>query len=257
MKTYYHGTSYYSAYRILSEGFRIVKYFGGGGVKGPGIYVTDNLDYAYDMARGKAWVLENRKNKPCMIKCELKHTSPIFWTDKEYDPKIINYLKKEFNKRIVDSNYDVKKFIPRNKHLTRTEVINLINYWAVQEQKERDKAYKNKPNTWAFYKERGDSSYLENVRHLLSRHGYAGWGQYTHDCWDSDEIVIFNPSEVIPVKVYNVEGDYDEEEHFYTSTKLGEEVSMDNLRLGYEEEFESLKKDDETYKENSIGEMYK
>ena len=257
MKQYYHGTSYYSAYRILNEGFRLIKYYGGGGVKGSGIYVTDNLDYAFDMARSKGWVNEGNPNKTCIIECDLKITQPIFWTKKEYDPKVIKYLKKEFDKRIIDSDYDISKFIPKNKKLTKKEVVNLVNFWGVQSEKEREKERAKRNNSWRACKVKGDSSYLSNVRFLLSRYNYSSWGQYTHDCWDSDEIVVFNPSEVVPIKVYGVTGDWDKKELTYENSKLMGEVSLEDLKEGYEWEKNELKKDDEKWEENISSDMYK
>lgn len=260
MKIYYHGTSYYSAYRILKEGFRIVKYYGGGcAVKGKGIYVTDNLNYAYDMAISKGWNIKDKNypNKACIIQCDLNITNPIFWTKKEYDNKVITYLKKEFSKNIVDYNQNINKFIPKNKKLTKSEVIHLVNYWHTNKQKAKDRFYKNKSNIWGPSKEKGDSCFLDNVRFLLSRYNFSGWGQYTHDCWDSDEIVIFNPSEVVPIKVYNVISDFDEKEFIYRNTKISEEAKISDLKKGYDYEVEYLKKEDEKYGENYFNEMYK
>jgi len=258
MKTYYHGTSYYCAYRIFNEGFRIVRYFGGGGVKGSGIYVTDNVDYAFDMASNKAGWEEKSPNKACFIECDLKLTNPIFWTKKEYDPSVIKYLKKEFNKKIDDWNYDVAKFIPRNKKLTRTEVINLINYWAVQRQKRGDRAAKKGGFwAWGWEKAKGDSCFLNNVRFLLSRHNFAGWGQYTHDAWDSDEIVVFNPSEVVPVKCFTGSGDWDKKEMEWHNVKIGKEIDLEELKKGYDHYAKELKEDDEKYGENLRTELYK
>jgi len=251
MKKYYHGTSHYSAYRILNEGFRILKYYGSSGVKGTGIYVTDSLEYACDMASGKS----SNENGSCFIECELKTTSPIFWTDKEYDPKVVKYLKKEFSKKIDNPDCDIKKNIPKNKKLTKKEVINLVNYWKIKEDKKTERLRNRKPYAWPSWK--GDSSYLENVRFLLSRHNFSGWGQYTHDCWDSDEVVVFNPSEVVPTKVWGISSDYNEKSLFYENVKIGKELTLAELKIGYDFEKELMIKEDEKYDDNLATDMYK
>lgn len=255
MKKYYHGTSYYSAYRILNEGFRLVSYFGGDGVKGTGIYITDNLDYAYDMGYCKS--IPSSPNKTCLIECKIEIKNPIFWTKKEYDNKVIKYIKKEFDKRIVDYNHKISKFIPKNKKLTKNEVINLINYWEVQRNKVREKEIKKDRFGWWLGKEKGDSSYLENTRFLLQRYNFSGWGQYTHDCWDSDEIVIFNPSEVKPIKVFEGLGDFNRNDVFYKNVKLGKEINLDELKRGFEWEEEHIKECDKKWEDDSFSELYK
>jgi len=255
MKNYYHGTSYYSAYRILKEGFRLVNYFGRGGVKGEGIYVTDNLDYAYDMACSKG--TPDTPNKPCLVQCEVKLANPIFWTKKEYDEKVIKYLKKEFDKRIVNRNYKVSKFIPKNKKLTKNEVINLVNYWGVQEEKEREKQRKKDPTSWWDCKGKGNTSYMENARFLLQRYNFSGWGQYTHDCWDSDEIVIFNPSEIKGIKVFEGIGKYNKEDVSYDDVKLGKEIDLNELKEGHDWNEKHIKELDKKWKDDSYSELYK
>ena len=253
MKKYYHGTSYYSAYRILKEGFRLLSGIGQYGVKGPGTYITDNLDYALFMGQSKGGV-EN-PNKPCIIQCELRADGPIMWSEKKYDPKVIKYLKKEFNKKIVDFNYDISKLVPKNKHIARKEAINLVNFWHEKDCKEREK--ERRKSGWGNYKTKGDSSFIENTRYLLSSHGFSGWGQYTHDSWDSDEIVIFNPSHVVPVKVWEATGDWDKEELVFENVKLVKEIKPDELKAGYEYEKKDMKKYDDKYGENLSAEMYK
>lgn len=253
MKNYYHGTSYYSAYRILKEGFRLLSGTGQYGVKGQGTYITDNLGYALFM--GQQYSSSNSPNKPCIIQCEIMIEGPIMWSEKEYDLKVIKYLKKKFNKKIVDYNYSVSKFIPKNKNLTKKESINLINFWHEKHCKERQKQMKN--NRWEFEKTKGDSSFIENTRKLLMFHGFSGWGQYTHEAWDSDEIVIFNPSQVKPKKVYEATGECNDEDSVFRNVKLGKEISILELKHGYEHEKQDLKYYDEKYGENLSADMYK
>lgn len=249
MKKYYHGTSYYSAYRILKEGFRSLSLYGQYGVKGSGIYITDSLRYALMMAHSKTSVPEN---KACIIECAIKLDGPILWSKKEYELKVIRYLKKEFSKKITEYNYDIKKIIPKNKNLTKKEAINLVNFWHEKESKKRLK----QRNEWFDEKQKGDSTFIENTRQLLSYHGFSGWGQYTHESWDSDEIVVFNPSNVIPLKVWSAEGSLDKE-NLFEDAKLVRQLILDELKIGYEKEKEDMKKCDEKYGENLSADMYK
>lgn len=257
MKKYYHGTSYYSAYRIFKEGFRCLRYYGMQGVKGQGIYVTDNTSYAFEMAASKVNFSSDSKNKICIIECDLNLSNPIFWTDKQYDIKVIAYLRKEFSKKIEDPNYDINKIIPNNKQLTKNEVINLVNFWSVQESKKKDKKNKKGMNSYFKEKPKGDSTYVKNSRFLLSRHGYSAWGQYTHDCWDSDEICIFNPSEAVPKKCFNAEGQYNKDSWLADSVKLGSEVSETDLLNGFEAYVQEVKQDDIKWQENMSNDLYK
>ena len=113
MKKYYHGTSYYAAYRIFKEGFRSLKYMGGCEVKGRGTYVTDNLNYAYTMACTKGMGGRKDKNKPCLLECELNLDNPILWVDGKYDEKVIKYLKKEDVELICQTADHFKEVINR------------------------------------------------------------------------------------------------------------------------------------------------
>lgn len=224
MKKYYHGTSYYCAYRILKEGFRSLRYFGCSGVKGDGIYVSDDLSYCEFMSRMGVGSPDGKldPNKSCMIECELKLDKPIFWVTGEYDEKVIKYLKKEFSKDIAKISQKTLKCIPSNKHLTRKELINLVNYWDQQ----RNKRWKKDEDFWY---------YVEICRKLLSKSGYAAWGEYTHREWDSDEIVVFNPSQVIPKKVYKVvTNKFNDDTWMYEDVKIGEEVPEEELQAGYD-----------------------
>ena len=256
MKKYYHGTALYNAHRIFKEGFRLLNYYGSYGVKGPGLYLTDNKSYCFTMASGKAGsYVDEQTNHPCFIECELQLSNPILWVYDKYDEKVISYLKKEFSKRIDDPNYDILRMLPNNKHLTKKEIVNLVNYWAVKVKKERVKAQRKGP--FNDPKDRGTTNYIDNTRKLLRRHGYSGWGQYTHDEWDSDEVVIFNPSEVKPKKCIRVTGTWPSRDADYMNVKLGEEVSLEEMEEAYKLHEEQIVSTDPEYGEDDMRELYR
>lgn len=182
---YYHGTMPYKALQILYEGFRLKKihsWYGSGGTFKQGLYLTKSLSSAKYF--GPDYI----------FKCRLKKGVSIVWIDKGYDKKVINYLKREFSKAILMG--PVSKAIPRNKHLTRNELIHLLNYrfikadfWAWKDSK--------KWNNWY--------NSISSFRQQLQLHKYDGIGELE----SLDGLVIFNPSFVKQIGLFKVSGDYE------------------------------------------------
>ena len=245
MKQYYHGTDYFAAYRILKEGVRRLQNRTGCAVKGDGTYITDDLDYAYSMAKFKS-----SPNNLCIIECELSIDKPILWIDGNYDKKVIKYLKKEFSKNIVDYSKKIDKLIPKNKHLTKTEVINLVNYWDSLKKKYWDSGRESKL-------ENGETYFAENCRKLISKLNYSGWGERTNHHWDSNEIVIFNSSHIRPIKYWSATAIENYDNWTFKNAKLTEEITEQELREGYEKEIEIIKKDADKWDESFYDNMYK
>lgn len=102
----------------------------------------------------------------------------------EYDQKVINYLKREFSKDILTG--PITNAIPRNKHLTRNELIHLLNYRFKRVRKSRNW------EKW-FYS-------ISSFRQQLQLHKYDGVGEVKY----LDGLVIFNPSFVEPIKLFEV-----------------------------------------------------
>ena len=111
---YYHGTIDYNAIQILYEGFRLKKKvspYGRHGTFKQALYLTKSIDTAALFAYGDI-----------VFKCRLAGGLSVLKITERYDPKVIDTLKREFGKSILTG--DISKAIPRNKHLTRKELIN-------------------------------------------------------------------------------------------------------------------------------------
>lgn len=171
---YYHGTSDYKAIQILYEGFRLKKDcsdYGRYGTFKQGLYLTKTLDIAGLFARGY------------IFKCHVKSGTSILWLDGNYDQKVIQYLKREFSKSILDG--DISKVIPRNKNLTKNELIHLLNYRF------------SKAASWARKHRHKWFNVVSSFRQQLQLHKYDGVGETKEE----DGVAIFNPSLVKPVEL--------------------------------------------------------
>lgn len=161
---YYHGTKALGAVCISIDGFRLLpttlRRWGYGAI-GNGIYVTGLLDIASFFA--EAYIFRVR----------MRPGSRILRLDGQYDQSVIDYLRREFGKEVLSHHFD--RAIPKNKHLTRTELIQLANYlW------EKEKGF----TAWGSAEEQGP------MRRYLMKHQYDGVG-----CLDSHMgVVVFNPS---------------------------------------------------------------
>jgi len=172
--TYYHGTRALAAVCISVDGFRLLptnlRHWGYGAI-GNGIYVTTLLDtaayFAYDY----------------VLKVRMAPGTRILRLDGQYDRSVIQYLGREFGKELFTPNFD--RAIPKNKHLTRTELICLANYFW---EKGRGFAAWNGPE------EQGP------MRRYLMKHQYDGVG-----CTESDMgVVVFNPSQLLIEGVFQL-----------------------------------------------------
>jgi hypothetical protein len=115
--------------------------------------------------------------------------------DGKYDPKVIDYLKREFGKDLLTK--DISKSIPRNKHLTRKELINLLNYRYCQMGK-----WKAKDSEKWF-------ATVTSVRQQLVLHKYDAIGEPIKEVG----IAVFNPSHVKPTDIYHVHRGSDHKYH--------------------------------------------
>lgn len=174
---YYHGTSSSNALQILYEGFRLKNHcssYNKTGTFKQGLYLTKTLSVA--TLFGHDYV----------FKCNLEKGVSVLWLDGNYDPTIITYLKKEFSKRIITE--PISKAIPHNKNLTKKELIHLLNYrFSMASWKTRKDAEK-----WA--------ANISSFRQQLMLHKYDGVGETEVEIG----VVIFNPSFVKPVELFNV-----------------------------------------------------
>ena len=122
-----------------------------------------------------------------IFKCRLKRDVSILWITNEYDQKVINYLKREFSKNILTG--DISKAIPRNKHLTKNELIHLVNYRCNKD---------SNPRTHNQYEKWWQT--ICSIRQQLQIHKYDGVGELD----DLIGLAIFNPSLVEPIKLFEV-----------------------------------------------------
>jgi hypothetical protein len=168
-REYYHGTSCCKALQIFFEGFRLKKDCSNWGSRGTykqAIYLTKSL-YTATLFGG------------VIFKCRMVDGASVLRIDKHYDPKVIDSLRREFGKDILTK--DLSKVIPSNKHLTRKELINLLNYRYVQWDTLSD---------W--------ESSISSIRQHLRFHKYDAIG----DTVSLVGLAVFNPSFVKPIQVY-------------------------------------------------------
>jgi hypothetical protein len=176
---YYHGTLCYKAFQILYEGFRLKKYYtyyGNSGTFKQGIYLTKSLSSAAYFG----WQY--------VFKCQLQKGVSIIRINLKYDQKVINYLKREFSKDILTGPLNI--VIPRNKHLTRNELIQLLNYRFCKAK--FSPRNPKKCGNWF--------NSIDSFRQHVQLHNYDGFGESE----SLDGVVIFNPSLVEPIELYEV-----------------------------------------------------
>ena len=174
---YYHGTSDYKAIQILYEGFRLKKRYCNWGKDGTfkqGIYLTKLIDVAEMFAYGDV-----------VFKCKLLDKASVLRIDEKYDKKIIDSLKREFGKEILTS--DISKAIPANKHLTKKELINLLNY-------------RFHKQTWSQKGMLKWNEILPSIRHQLKLHKYDAIGNVENEAG----IAVFNPAFVKFLKMLHI-----------------------------------------------------
>lgn len=173
-RDFYHGTQGYCVHSIMTQGFRLDHEMWGRGW-GNGVYLSGTEEFA------SLW-------GDVIVRCELKAGSKILWHD-DYDRKIVAYLKREFGVGILKP--DFWKVLPKNKQLTKPEIIAVWNYLMANHYLGRR----------VF--ERGLLRELQQqysrVYEQLKRHKFDGVGFREVD-WP--EMLIFNPSMVRPVSVH-------------------------------------------------------
>lgn len=175
---FYHGTTDYKAIQILYEGFRLKKKYCGYGISGTfkqGIYLTKSIDIAEMFA-----------HRNVVFKCELADKTSILRIDEKYDKKIISYLRREFGREILTS--DISKAMPANKHLTKKELINLINYRFSQ------MGYWKENDWWKW------DAVLPSIRHQLKLHKYDAIG----NAENMAGIAVFNPTFVKTLQMFHI-----------------------------------------------------
>ncbi len=170
----YHGTSKESAADILKRGFNLDNHTWGRGW-GQGVYLSLDAEFA------SIW-------GSVIIRCQLLPNTRILWHD-NHDPKVIDYLKKEFKKDITRP--DFWKVLPVNKQLTKNELVNLWRYLVHR--------YYQHPRR---FKKEGYQVLVRNYSRIykqLRLHQFHGVGNRDVQ-WP--EVLLFNPSRVNAVSAH-------------------------------------------------------
>jgi hypothetical protein len=189
---FYHGTSALAAVCIQMDGFRLfsdnLRNWSGGAL-GNGIYITVALDTAKFFADVSARSGKQAAAK-YVVRAQLTPGTRILRLDGRYDRKLIDYLGREFGKELLSPRFD--RALPKNKHLSAVELINLANYLWDRGEKHGGIA------AWSGQEDQGP------LRRYLTRHKYDGMG-----VTDSDiGVVVFNPSKLVPEGVYQLAIDF-------------------------------------------------
>jgi len=171
---YFHGTDAQSAWSIMTRGFSLAPVRWGRGW-GNGVYLSGTAEFA------ASW-------GPIIIRCQLQRGTRILWYA-DYDRKVIGSLRRAFGRDIIAP--DFWKVLPRNKHFTRDELVQLWHYLV-------SRFYLNQRRYRAGGFERLKRNY-SRLHQQLRQHGYDGVGFRTAD-WP--ELLIFNPARVQPLSAH-------------------------------------------------------
>jgi hypothetical protein len=212
-KIYYHGTETRRAYAIMTQGFKVGEIMHGR-LLGRGLYITQRLESARFWAHN------------IVFRCRLAAGTRILWIHEEYDRKVLRFLRREFGRELLSSGPDFHRAIPANKHLTTGELIALCNYLFAQRRKARDKFI------WPRKEKRAQAYYalwedLSALHAQVRQQGYDALGNRTYADWDSDEILVFNPSQVTPLTAHRLT--WEEDEDYNAVVTISDPLDMDNL----------------------------
>ncbi len=192
-KIYYHGTWDGYAHSIMTQGFKLGQVYHGR-LLGRGLYI------AQQPASTVFWSYRT------VFKCRLTTGTRILWIQEGYDQRVIDYLRREFGQALLDLGPHFYKAIPLNKQLTNRELRHLCNYIF---ETRRDKKWQYGLSTVKGKR----AQYFTAWDHLswlhlhVKRHGYDALGDRSEAQWDSDEILVFNPSRVTAVSAHQLRVD--------------------------------------------------
>lgn len=113
-KFYYHGTKALAAWTILTGGFKLVS-GSHGRARGRGIYLSESPMGAVRWGE-------------LVVVCKLQKGTRILWLNGKYDQKTICSLRREFGHELLSLQSWFAKALPKNKHLTKVELVHLCNY---------------------------------------------------------------------------------------------------------------------------------
>jgi len=196
---YYHGTWAGYGNTIMRRGFEL-GHPGLGNLLGRGVYIARELASAALWERG------------LVIVVRLQPGTRILWIEDDYDQRVIDSLRREFGQELLDLGPHFERAIPHNKQLTRRELVGLCDYVLTKARRGRwQAALRANKGKRVRYNETWQR--LSRLHRQIKRFGYQALGDRSDMDWDSDEIVVFNPTRVIPVSAHRLirEGEDDNE----------------------------------------------
>ncbi len=158
-RDYWHGTTSEAAVCIACEGFRIAPDFakwGRWGTFRDAIYLTKSIATAACFG-------------DYVARCRLRDGTQVLRLDGAYDSNTIRYLRREFGKDVLSPGFG--KAIPFNKHLTRKELISLLNFVFSKTDKGGRKE-NDKKGVWHDWQVN-----LTRIRDQLRRHAFHAVGR--------------------------------------------------------------------------------
>jgi len=138
---------------------------------------------------------------------------------------VIHRLEKEFGRELLELGPDFQKAIPNNKNLTKSELIALC-YYIFETRRDKRwrlgwKPYKGKKaRYWDAW------SLLSLLHDQVRKHQFDGLGDRTYQEWDSDQLLLFNPSRVVPISAHWLRS-----EDSYEVDGFSEAIDLDQLEL--------------------------
>ncbi len=188
--SYYHGTSALAAACISVDGFRLLPTSlrrWGEGALGKGIYITPEPVTSYFFAE-LGDLNGGQDSRWYVVRVRMSPGTRILRLDGNYDPRVINYLGREFGKNLFTPKFD--RAIPANKHLSRVELISLANYLWIRGEDEK----RGGIAAWSGLEAQGP------LRRYLLKHKYDGMG-----CIETHiGVVVFNPSKLVADGIFQI-----------------------------------------------------
>lgn len=191
----YHSTAARNVPGILRGGFALdASETGFGSAKGRGVYCAQRLE-------GAAFWYAATVGEALCLQVKVREGARLLWVEPQIDRRCIDQLRREFGKDILRSPHQFFKSRPSNKQFTKNEIIALVGYF-----------FHARNKHCSLHRRRLDPRLTQqwwrsNFAHLkreLQRHGYDGIGDRSEREWDSDEIVLFNPSDLQVVSVHRL-----------------------------------------------------
>lgn len=211
-RIYYHGTWSGYGYAIMTRGFEL-GHEGHGHLLGRGVYI------AQELASAALWT------NYFVVVCSLAAGTRILWIDGDHDRRVMDRLRREFGKELLELGPHFQRAIPHNKQLTQEELIELCNYVLMRRRYKRNQywrsALKGKRGTYFDAWMR-----LNRLHQYVRRYGYDAVGDRSQYDWDSDEILVYNPARVLPISAHWLRRSGDDWDETFS---LSEAIPLDEL----------------------------